>query len=45
MKTRLLAIGAAAALIASGLAACTTTPEAPAGGKKEITFLVFETPT
>jgi multiple sugar transport system substrate-binding protein len=44
MKTRLLVIGAAAALVASGLAACTTTPDTSAGGKKEITFLVFETP-
>ncbi|HCT80847.1 MAG TPA: ABC transporter substrate-binding protein [Micromonosporaceae bacterium] len=43
MKTRLLTIGAAAALLLSGAAACTTEPEAPAG-KKEITFLVFETP-
>jgi multiple sugar transport system substrate-binding protein len=44
MKTRLFTIGAAAALIASGLAACSTTPDNSAGGKKEITFLVFETP-
>jgi len=45
MRTRLLTIGAAAALLASGLAACTTSPDSnSAGGKKEITFLVFETP-
>lgn len=43
MKTRVLTFGLAATLVISGLAACTAEPEAPAG-KKEITFLVFETP-
>lgn len=45
MKTRLLTIGAAAALITSAMAACTATPDNnTAGGKKEVSFLVFETP-
>jgi multiple sugar transport system substrate-binding protein len=41
-KTRLLAVAAAAALATSALGACTATE--PAGGPKEISFLVFETP-
>jgi raffinose/stachyose/melibiose transport system substrate-binding protein len=44
MKTRLLAVGAAAALAASALGACTAKSPDDTAGPKEISFLVFETP-
>lgn len=44
MKTRLLAVGVAAALAASALVACTAKEPGATAGTKEITFLVFETP-
>lgn len=42
--TRLLARAAAAALVIFASAACSATDSASSAGKKEITFLVFETP-
>lgn len=45
MRRKFLALSAAAVLTAAGLTACTVGEDKPpAAGKKEISFLVFETP-